>query len=364
MGARVSWPDQPSVLRGVLAVLAVGAAAVLVPLWAPLVVAAWVAHLSRPILERLTRAFGGRKRAAGLLVLALVLAILLPIGLVAFSLGTRTTELLERISGSPRMSDALRAMVQDANGGARPSLRSPREVVALAREHGERAWVMAQQVAGVAARAAIGLMVFVLGAYVFLIDGERGYRWAKLHAPMRPEHFDRFARAFDETGRGLFVGIVLTGAVQALLATVTYVALKVPAALVLGVLTFFASFLPTVGTSLVWVPVAIGLALSGRVVAAIVLVAVGVTVIAAIDNLLRPVFSHWGRLDLPQFVILVAMFGGFMLVGGWGLLLGPLIVRLFVEALRIAREERLTGAHTTHAPAPLDDDASPRPSRS
>lgn len=48
------------------------------------------------------------------------------------------------------------------------------------------------------------------------------------------------------------------------------------------------------------------------------------------------------------------MFGALALFGAWGLVLGPLLVRLFVEALRIAREERLTGAHTTLTPPSLE----------
>jgi predicted PurR-regulated permease PerM len=36
--------------------------------------------------------------------------------------------------------------------------------------------------------------------------------------------------------------------------------------------------------------------------------------------------------------VLIAMFGGVYVIGGWGLLIGPLIVRLAKEALVIARE--------------------------
>ncbi|MBK6514439.1 MAG: hypothetical protein IPG04_10060 [Polyangiaceae bacterium] len=45
----------------------------------------------------------------------------------------------------------------------------------------------------------------------------------------------------------------------------------------------FTSF----GTALVWMPIAVGLALTGRPGAAIAL-AVGVFVVGAVDNLLRP----------------------------------------------------------------------------
>ena len=41
---------------------------------------------------------------------------------------------------------------------------------------------------------------------------------------------------------------------------------------------------------------------------------------------------------LPTFVLLLAMLGGIATFGGWGVLLGPLFVRLATEALGIWRE--------------------------
>jgi predicted PurR-regulated permease PerM len=85
------------------------------------------------------------------------------------------------------------------------------------------------------------------------------------------------------------------------------------------------------------VPVAAGLALSGRTTAAIVMAAIGVLVIGTVDNVVRPVFSRFGQLRLPTFAILIAILGGFAVFGTWGILLGPLFVRLAVEALDIYR---------------------------
>ena len=161
----------------------------------------------------------------------------------------------------------------------------------------------------------------------------------------------RLAGAFHETGRGLLVGVGLTGLVQGVVATITYVALSIPSALVLGILTTVASLLPSVGTALVWIPVAGGLAFSGRYVAAGILTAVGVLVIGTVDNVMRPVFSRFGRLNLPTYVLFLAIFGGLAFFGAAGLLLGPLLVRLGVEALAIARDEGWTASPSGDTPA-------------
>jgi predicted PurR-regulated permease PerM len=96
-----------------------------------------------------------------------------------------------------------------------------------------------------------------------------------------------------------------------------------------------------VGTGLIWVPIAIGLALAGKEVQAAIMAGVGVLVIATVDNVMRPIFARFGKLELSTFVLLTSIFGGLAMFGTWGLLLGPLAVRLAKEALILARTDRL-----------------------
>jgi predicted PurR-regulated permease PerM len=182
------------------------------------------------------------------------------------------------------------------------------------------------------------LLILVTGMYGVLVEGRGWYAWIERHAPVTPAELKRLAAAFVETGRGLWWGIVGAGFLQALVATITYLAIGVPSALALGLLTLVFSVIPAVGTAIVWVPVTAGLAITGRTGAAIALGIVGVAVIGSVDNLARPWLARRGELALPSWVVLIAMFGGIELIGAWGLLLGPLAVRLAKEALVIRQE--------------------------
>jgi len=53
--------------------------------------------------------------------------------------------------------------------------------------------------------------------------------------------------------------------------------------------------------------------------------------------------SKYANLDLPAYLLFVAMVGGIVVFGTWGLLAGPLFVRLTIEALRIGRERQELG---------------------
>ena len=41
-------------------------------------------------------------------------------------------------------------------------------------------------IAGATATALIGMFIFVLGIYVFLVDGKRLYAWLADHSPLSP----------------------------------------------------------------------------------------------------------------------------------------------------------------------------------
>jgi predicted PurR-regulated permease PerM len=68
-----------------------------------------------------------------------------------------------------------------------------------------------------------------------------------------------------------------------------------------------------------------------------------VGVLSTVDNFLRPLLARYGRIDLPVLVVLVSMLGGLATFGAVGVLLGPLLARLCVEALSIVAEERAEG---------------------
>ena len=320
--------------------LVLATAWVLWPYWPWLMLAAWFAALARPIVERLAHVTHGRRAAAAITTMVLLIAMIGPLIALVMSLSADAAELIDQLTRTRSGRQAVIAIVSPDGDLARPQLDFS-TAVHVFRAQGERAWTFASDVAGATADLALGLFVFFTAAFFCLTDGPRAYAWLEEHTPIAHRHAVRFGDAFVETGRGLLFGVGLTGLVQATIATVAYTALGVPRAFVLGVLTFIASLIPTIGTALVWVPVAAGLALTGRGTEASILFAVGILVVSSVDNVLRPVLARWGHLRMHAFLVLVSMLGGLAVFGGWGLALGPLVVRLTIEGLRIAKEEEL-----------------------
>lgn len=339
---------QVKALRWTTIVLAAAAVYVCWPLWPAIVLAAWTAALAAPVLAYAERGGEGRRRAAAAVSLLLFIVVLLPVALIALGVVSGAQDLAATVAGSPSAKAALENILAGNDSTASSSVpRTLPEYADLARQYGSQGFGVLSRVAGAATAVIVGLFIYFVGAYVFLVDGPAFGRWMEVNSPLAPAQFRRIASAFHETGRGLIVGIGLTAATQGLMATITYLALGIPRWWVLGAATGIAAILPLVGSALVWAPISLGLLLTGHPVKALILVAIGAGIISTIDNVLRPVYAKMGSLRMPTFVLLVSIFGGIAAVGGWGVILGPLVVRLFMEAMKLRAEAE------GKAPAPV-----------
>jgi len=310
------------------------------PLWPALVLAAWTASLLRPLMARLERRLKGRKLPAAILTSLVALVVAIPVVLLVVGVVVGARDLAETIASSPTASGALGELASgDEAGNSLTMPRTAGDVVALGQQYGAEAFTLLSNVAGAAAEALLLLVVYFSGTFVFMREGTVAWQWIVRHAPLRRNHLERFAAAFDETGRGLLIGVGLTCAAQGGIAMITYFALGVPQAWVLGPLTGIAAVIPVVGSAMVWIPIAVGLLLTEHPVKAAILTVVGLGVIGTVDNLLRPVFARVGSLRMPMLTLFVSAFGGLMVMGAWGALLGPLIVRLLIEALVLERDD-------------------------
>jgi predicted PurR-regulated permease PerM len=270
---------------------------------------------------------------------------LAPLLVIVLSLVGSSMTLVERLQKSGGAQEALKTLLTTEAAPAAGPIDLHR-VMEFAQSHGSDALNAATKLFGAASAGTIGVIVFIYGFYTCLVEGPRAYAWLLEHSPLERWQTTRLTAAYEETGRGLLIGVGLTALFQGAVATVGYAIIGVPQALVFGLVTALGALIPSVGTALVWVPLAIGLFAAGQKGSAAAVVGLG-AVVSVADNFVRPLLSRHGQLDLPGFLLFVAMLGGIVTFGGWGLLVGPLFVRLALEALRLGRERHELGQAST-----------------
>lgn len=95
--------------------------------------------------------------------------------------------------------------------------------------------------------------------------------------------------------------------------------------------------LPMLGAFIVWLPAAVYVALVGSWIKAIILVGWGLAVVGTVDNILRPILVG-RRLRLHTVLALLSVFGGLLVFGPAGLVLGPVVLTTTTFLLDILSE--------------------------
>jgi predicted PurR-regulated permease PerM len=321
-------------LQALLILLAVGAVLLLLPFWPWLLLAIWTSDLLERPFERLTRATGGRSRAAAAVTMGLLIVIFVPIGA---GIGVVTPDLVHLAQKALASPSGRGALIELVSGNGEAAQLDTQKIMELVQTHGKQALTVAALLASSLGVFLLGVLIYFVTTYAALVHGDTAYAWLRTRLPISGDRLDRLRDTYQETGRGLLFSVVLTAFGQALLATIAYLSLGVPRPWALGLLTFITSLIPAIGPFLVWGPVALGLLLAGHSIKAAILTGVCAIIVAPADNLLRPLFARWGQLKLHPVLVFLSMLAGIITLGGWGLMLGPLIFRMLLELVEMLR---------------------------
>lgn len=175
-------------------------------------------------------------------------------------------------------------------------------------------------------RGVLELALSMFLAFFFFRDGaklgDRALAIAKRLAGERGDHLLR--EVAGGTIRGVVYGILGTAMAQGLLAWVGFTIAGVPAAVLLGLMTFLISVIP-MGPPLIWIPASIWVFQNGSVGAGIFMLIWGALAISSIDNFIRPLIISQGN-KMPFVLIFMGVLGGGLAFGLIGIFLGPTLL--------------------------------------
>jgi predicted PurR-regulated permease PerM len=185
------------------------------------------------------------------------------------------------------------------------------------------------------------LMLFVL--FFVLRDGpELATRVVRM-LPIEEQRRTQLWQHLVDVTRAVFMGIGLTALVQGALVGIGFWIAGLPSPLVFGVVGALFALVPLVGTTIVWGPGAIFLALHGDYSHALFMLLWGVLAVGTVDNFLRPLLIS-GRTEVPTLAVFIGVMGGLSAFGFIGLFLGPIVLGLLVALFRYENERRSAAA--------------------
>lgn len=310
----------------------------LVLLWA--VVLAIVAR--RPFMA--LRAWGrGPTLSALLATLGTVLAVLVPVIIVAFGVVQQVAAVLPQ--GQRLIREALNpeaAWYKWASGYVElgkwldPSTMSSR-LEAL----GKSVAASSVSLLGDVLSTVIQFVLVLFTVFYLLRDSETLIGGLGGFLPLNKEQFERFLVRCHEVIAASLWGVLFIAAIQGLLGGIGFWALGISSPIFWGVVMFFLSMIPLAGAFVVWVPVAVYLVATGHYWKAALLTAWGGGVIGMADNLLRPRMVG-SRTRLHELVVFFSVLGGINVFGVLGIIAGPVVIAMttsFLDVLRRVDEE-------------------------
>ena len=343
----------------------------------------FVYYITRPIHRRIADRIPTASLAAAVSLSVVALPIILLIAYTVYVGAFQLAAVAESADLQPVL-DALQPFIGETNAGTDPQailaslIDDPGAFLSggAAGALGEAAVPLVGYL-GAFGNALIRLFVVLALAFYLLRDDHKLAAWFRAELAGETTPTCIYLETVDRNLKTIFFGNILNAFAVAVLASVSYIALNlfapdavvIPSPALVGLLTGAGSLVPVIGMKIVYIPVALVLAIEAVLANPALLwfpaafVVVSLVIVDTIPDLvLRPYVS--GR-DLHTGSVMIAYIIGPLLFGWYGLFLGPLLLVLIVHFARIllpelVRGEVVTASASAGNPFDPDDDIDAR----
>lgn len=371
-GARVSAPQiflrkettmDKKIYLSIMAALATATALWLcallaAPIAKPLAWALIIGLATLPHHTRLTRKFPHHpNRSAGVMVLAITVCFMLPVAVLIVMVAQNAADWYKE---GEQLVLALTTTGADTLG----SFPFAREIITLGERGGiDFSGLGAKLAAGasgylleVATKTAknLGELLFTLAVALFILffvyrDGARIVSAAIRRFATNQDKALHYFSEIRATTTAVTVGTIFTCFVQGATAGFGYFVAGAPAPVLCGALTAVAALVPVVGTGIIWVPIAVLVAINGAYLTAVFLALWCIVFVGFADNAIRPL-AIGAKRNIPVPAVVLGAISGVFGLGILGLILGPVLFAVFVTVWRdVTRTDQVTtpGAEPT-----------------
>jgi predicted PurR-regulated permease PerM len=313
------------------------------PFRAPLFLALVLAAVFQRLLDRATVALRGRRRfAATLVTIAVFVVIVAPFAsMVGFAVR-------QVVAGFGYLRDHLGTRSFTELGVAtlpEPVARLFDRVLNALHLSREQLYTLASKYMGEAERGmgflltassrfAFHTIIMLIAFYFLLLEGRRLIGWLSEISPLQAQQTRTLLAEFRRVSSASIIGATASALIQGVTATLGFLLTRVPHAIFFGLLCACCSFIPIVGTALVWVPAVMLLAIFHHHAAAIVLLIWCLVLVVGVEHIAKPIILR-GQVEMHTGLVFLSLLGGIEMFGLIGIILGPLIVAFFLALTKM-----------------------------
>lgn len=290
-------------------------------------VVAILAVIFYPIYKRLQRSFIKNTNLAALATLLIVtIIVLIPITFFTTQVFHEAKDFYSNIESS---DNSLRVISDSIN--TKLSVLIPNSAVDLSSYFTSLSSKLTSSIGGIFSSVFNFISIFLLGLlllFFFLRDGNKFIHKVVKFSPLDDTHDNKILNKLKKTITSIVKGSLVIACIQGLLSWFGFFIFDLPSPALWGGLSVFASLIPGIGTALVLGPAVAYLFSTSTLFNAIGLLIWGVVIVGLVDNIVRP-YLVGQEVDIHPLVVLVSIFGGLLMFGAVGLILGPLLLSFF-----------------------------------
>jgi predicted PurR-regulated permease PerM len=313
---------------GILILLAYLLYRVFEPFLVPLAWAAVTVVVSYPAYEWASRRWGKTNSAlastVGITIILIVPAVFVMIAFVQQGVSAAQSIELRVSSGHWIWLNRIWAAIQNRF----PDL-SVQDLTSSLRRYGEEAASFVAARLGTILRSTatflFDLAVTIFAMFYLFRDGHSMVQRLREVLPFEASQRNRMIGKVRTMIFASVTSSLVAAGLDGLLGGFVFLATGIKAPVFWGVMMAFFSFVPVLGSALIWVPIGIGLMVGGHSGRGIIVIVLCGVIVGIVDSLVRPFFIS-GEAEMSGLVIFISVVGGISVFGLLGIVLGPIVV--------------------------------------
>ena len=304
------------------------------PFISALALAAIIVTICYPLYQRIVRRMPRQNETLGALVstVFVLVVVILPLTFIISSLVNEAVSIYGAVNGGGTSLEQRLSGLEEVVNGVIPGIElNFTEYVSQG-----ASWLSTKVGAIFAGTASTIFLFFIamIGSFYLFRDGETFTKKLIVISPLPDDQDDLILRRMAQAVRSVATGTVAVALIQGILTGFGLWIFGFERAILWGSMAAFGALIPSVGTSIVFIPSIAFLLLTGNYLGGVGLAVWGMLAVGLIDNLLGPYLISRGN-ALHPFVILLSVLGGISVFGPIGFIVGPVVVSLFMVLLEL-----------------------------
>ncbi|HLC65167.1 MAG TPA: AI-2E family transporter [Candidatus Nanoarchaeia archaeon] len=182
--------------------------------------------------------------------------------------------------------------------------------------------------------AMIDIFAMIVTLFFLYRDGISFARRADRLVPLQRDYWDAIKRQIHDIVQGMLYGSFVTALIEGAIGAFLFWIFGLNNPLFWGAIMAALAFIPMVGGALVYVSFSLTMIVSGRAVAGILFLILQAAHVIYIENFLKPRMIG-EKVGVHSLIMFFSFFGGIVVFGPIGIIIGPLMAALLVAFLRI-----------------------------